>query len=102
MRPYINRLREIFRYQSYEQLERLAGKIPVGSAQRFGLPGGRELDLNPTAVRSQSVRMIIRTFYRGAQETRTEADLPAGRPYMHGGPPYGGGVLIIVITAYPE
>jgi len=42
VRPHINRLKEVFGYQSYEQLDLLSGKIPIGSGRRFGLPGGRE------------------------------------------------------------
>jgi hypothetical protein len=102
VRPHINRLKEVFGYQSYEQLDLISGKIPIGSGRRFGLPGGRELEVAPTAVRGQSVRMEVRIWRGGSRDLATVLDVPPGRPALLGGPSYAGGVLIIVITAHPE
>jgi len=76
--------------------------IPLGLAQRFALPGGRELELRPAAVTGAVVRMDIKILNRGAPEVSIVADVPPNRPALVGGPPYGGGVLIISITAQPQ
>lgn len=102
VRPHVNRLREVFGYQSYEQLDLLAGRIPVGSTRRFGLPGGRELEVRPDQIRGQNVRMSVKILSGGAPAASMVVEVPPGRPAMVGGPPYSGGVLIIVISAHPE
>ena len=98
-RVHVNRLRQVFGYQSYEQLDLIQAQIPLGLAQRFALPGGRELELRPAAVKGSVVRMDIKILNRGASEVSIIADVPANRPALVGGPPYEGGVLIIAITA---
>jgi RNA polymerase sigma-70 factor (ECF subfamily) len=101
-RFHLDRLRQVFGYQSYEQLDLIQVQIPLGLAQRFALPGGRELELRPAAVTGAGVRMDIKILNRGAPEVSIVADVPPNRPALVGGPPYGGGVLIISITAQPQ
>ena len=101
-RPYVNRLRQVFGYQSYEQLDHIRADIPLGITQRFALPGGRELELRPAAVKGSVVRMDIKILNRGTAEVSIVADVPSNRPALVGGPPYVGGVLIIAITAQPH
>jgi len=102
-RPYVNRLRQVFGYQSYEQLDLIQAQIPVGATQRFALPGGRELELRPAAVKGEIVRMDIRILKGGVPEVPPiVTDVTAKRPTVVGGPPYEGGVLIISITARPH
>ena len=101
-RRHVHRLRQVFGYQSYEQLDLIEAEIPLGLAQRFNLPGGRELELRPAVVRGPVVRMDIRILNRGMPEVSIIADVPPNRPALVGGPPYGGGVLIISITARPQ
>lgn len=101
-RLHINRLRQVFGYQSYEQLDLIRAQIPLGAAERFALPGGRELELRPAAVKGSVVRMDIKVLNRGASEVSVVADVPPNRPALVGGLPYEGGVLIIAITAEPQ
>ncbi len=102
LRLHVNRLRQVFGYQNYEQLDVIRAQIPPGAAQRFALPGGRELELRPSAVKGSLVRMDIKILNRGAPEVSIVADVPPNRPALVGGPPYEGGVLIITITAQPR
>jgi RNA polymerase sigma-70 factor (ECF subfamily) len=101
-RLHINRLRQVFGYQSYEQLDLIRAQIPLGTAERFALPGGRELELRPAAVKGSVVRMDIKVLNRGAPEVSVVADVPPNRPALVGGLPYEGGVLISAITAEPQ
>lgn len=101
-RRHVSRLRQVFGYQSYEQLDLIRAEIPLGTAQRFALPGERELELRPSAVKGSVVRMDIKILNRGTPEVSLVADVPPNRPALVGGPPYGGGVLIIAITAQPQ
>ncbi len=101
-RPFINRLREVFGYQSYQPMDEVQARLPIGGTQRFTLPGGRELELHAVGRRGPVVRMDVKIWRGGVQELGTILDVPPGRPAVIGGPPYGPGVLIIAITAQPE
>ena len=101
-RPHLKHLREIFPHQTHEQLDTIRAQIPLGFARRFALPGGRELEMRPLAVRGAFVQMDIKILNRGAPELSVVPELSSGRPTMVGGLPYRGGVLIIAITAHPQ
>ena len=101
-RPFIGRLREVFGYQNYQPLDEVQARLQMGGAQRFSLPGGRELELHALGQRGPVVRMNVRIWRAGVPELTTVIDVPPGRPAVIGGPPYGPGVLIIAITAQPE
>ena len=101
-RPFIGRLREVFGYQHYQPLDDIVARLPMGGAQRFSLPGGRELEIHPVGRRGPVVRMDVKIWRVGVQELATILDVPPGRPAVIGGPPYGPGVLIIAITAQPD
>jgi RNA polymerase sigma-70 factor (ECF subfamily) len=101
-RPHLNRLRQMFPHQSPEQLDTIRVQIPLGLAQRFGLPGGRELEMRPLAVQGPAVQMDVKILKGGVPEIRVIPTLWPNRPTMVGGPPYSDGVLIIAITARPQ
>lgn len=73
--------------------------MPLGMLQRFALPGGRELHIQPLVVRPPIVRMAVRIFRGPVAEIATVMDVPARRPALIGGMPHGPGVLIIAIRS---
>lgn len=95
------RLQELFRYSTYETLDRFRADVPMGAAHRFALPGGREIEVAPTGVRGQAVRMHIRLLRGGAPEMSAVLHTFPGQPALIGGPPHGPGVLIIILWAHP-
>lgn len=95
------RLQELFRYSTYETLDRFRADVPLGAAHRFALPGGREIEVSPTGVRGQAVRMHVRLLRGGAPEMTAVIHTSPGQPALIGGPPHGPGVLIIILWARP-
>jgi hypothetical protein len=99
---WVPRLREIFGYVIFEPMSAFETTMPVGIRQRFALPGGRELSIQPLGVRPPVVRMAIQISRGPVTEIATVMDVPARRPALIGGPPHGTGVLIIAIRSRPE
>lgn len=102
LRLWVPRLREVFGYASYEPVSAFEMTMPLGVAQRFALPGGREMEIQPLAVRAAVVRMLVRIKRGPVGELATVMDVPARRPVLIGGPPHDSGVLIIAIRSRPE
>jgi len=100
--PWVPRLREVFGYTTYEPMSAFETIMPVGLAQRFALPGGRQLDIHPLGIRPPVVRIAIKILRGPITEIATVMDVPARRPALIGGPPHGRGVLIIAIRSRIE
>ncbi len=101
LQPWMPRLREVFGYSSYEPISAFETTMPLGTLQRFALPGGRELQIQPLAIRVPVVRIAVRILRGPMIEIATVMDVPPRRPALIGGPPHGTGVLIIAIRARP-
>ncbi len=102
LKPWIPRLQEVFGYATYEPMSAFETTMPLGATQRFALPGGRELEIQPLALRPPIVRLAIRILRGPMAEIATVLDVPARRPAIIGGPPHGPGVLIIAIRSRAE
>jgi RNA polymerase sigma-70 factor (ECF subfamily) len=102
LRPWLPRLQEVFGYSTYEPISAFEAIMPIGLSQRFSLPGGRELELQPMAVRPPVVRLLVKVRRGGVSELTTLLDVPPRRPALIGGPPHGSGVLIIAIRSRLE
>lgn len=102
LRLWVPRLQEVFGYSSYEPMSAFEATMPLGMAQRFALPGGRELEIQPVAVRPPVVRILVKVKRGGISEIATVMDIPPRRPALIGGPPHGNGVLIIAIRSRIE
>lgn len=100
--PWVPRLREVFGYSIYEPMSAFETTMPLGMMQRFALPGGRELQIQPLAVRPPMVRIAVKIFRGLIAEIATVMDVPPRRPALIGGPPHGSGVLIIAIRSRIE
>jgi RNA polymerase sigma-70 factor (ECF subfamily) len=98
---WVPRLQEVFGYSHYEPISAFETTMPLGLLQRFALPGGRELQIQPLALRPPAVRIAVKVLRGPMTEIATVMDVPPRRPALIGGPPHGSGVLIIAIRSRP-
>lgn len=96
------KLRELFRYKEYTTLERYRAEVPVGTMQRWAIPGDRQLEVMPEGVVNSAVRMRLRLARGNLVELNANIQAQPGHPALIGGPRYNDGVLIIVIWADPN
>jgi RNA polymerase sigma-70 factor (ECF subfamily) len=96
------KLQNVFRYRDYATLERYRAEVPVGSLQRWPIPGSRQLDIVPEGVVNNAVRMQLRLVRGGVVELNTNIQAQPERPALIGGPRHDNGVLIIIIWANPH
>jgi RNA polymerase sigma-70 factor (ECF subfamily) len=101
LQPWIPRLQEVFGYSHYEPISAFETTMPLGVLQRFALPGGRELQIQPLTIRPPVVRIAVKILRGPMAEIATVMDVPPRRPAIIGGPPHGSGVLIIAIRSRP-
>ncbi len=101
LQPWVPRLREVFGYTTYEPISAFETTMPIGMPQRFALPGGRELQIQPLALLPSVVRIAVKILRGPIVEIATVMDVPPRRPALIGGPPHGPGVLIIAIRSRP-
>jgi hypothetical protein len=102
LRRILPRLRTLFRYTDYTTLDRQRVEGPLGTQQRFAVPGERWLEVTPDELHGTAVRMRVRLM-RGERPEVNAAILAApGAPAVFGGPPHGNGVLIIILWANPN
>lgn len=92
----VPRLRQTLRYRDYTLVNRYSGQAPVGTAQRFGVPGDRQLEITPESA--SPVRLRVRLVRGGIVEVTTSIQAAPGAPAVIGGPRHGDGVLIIVVS----
>ena len=85
--------------RQYEELDQIRAKIPLGQAQRFPLPGGRELEILPGGFRGPVARMSFKILNQGTSEVSVTADMPPGKPFSIVGPPHAQGVLHLIIVS---
>jgi RNA polymerase sigma-70 factor, ECF subfamily len=98
---WVPRLQEVFGYSHYEPMSAFETTMPLGLLQRFALPGGRELQIQPLTIRPPAVRIAVKILRGPMTEIATVMDVPPRRPALIGGPPHGPGVLIIAIRSRP-
>ena len=96
---WVPRLQKVFLYSHYEPVSAFETTMPVGMLQRFALPGGREMELQPLGIRPPVVRVLVRIKRGAVAELATVMDVPPRRPALIGGLPHESGVLIIAIRA---
>jgi RNA polymerase sigma-70 factor (ECF subfamily) len=102
MKRLLPQLRAMFRYTEYTTLDRHRVDVSVGTLQRFPIPGERWLEVTPDQLHDNTVHMKVRLL-RGEQPEMNANILAApGAPAVIGGPPYGHGVLIIILWANPN
>ena len=99
---WVPRLQEVFQYSHYEPVSAFETRMPVGMVQRFALPGGRELEIQPLGIRRPIVRVLVRIKRGPVGELTTVMDVPPRRPALIGGLAHQNGVLIIAIRSREE
>lgn len=96
---FLPRLRQVFRYREYTSVERYRAEVPVGTTQRWPVPGDRLLEVTPEDVTGNAVRLRVRLLRGSIAEVQTRIQAAAGNPAIIGGPRHGDGVLIIIVWA---
>ena len=102
LRRILPRLQTLFRYTDYTTLDRRRVEGPLGTQQRFPVPGERWLEVTPEQLQGTSVRMRVRLLRGERSEMNANILAAPGAPAILGGPPYGNGVLIIILWANPN
>ena len=98
---FLPKLRRLFRYKEYTSLARYVAEVPVGTTQRWLVPGDRQLEVTPQAVQNATVRFRVRLVRGSRTEVTTSIQAQAGNPAVIGGPRHGDGVLIIIVWPNP-
>ena len=102
LKRLLPQLRAIFRYSEYTPIARHWVEGRVGAMQRFPIPGDRWLDVTPDQLHGGGVRMQVRLLKGEHPLMNASLFASRGAPAVFGGPPYGRGVLIIILWANPN
>lgn len=102
IRRILPQLRMVFRYNDYTTLARHRIDGPLGTPQRFPIPGERWLEVTPDEMQGKRVRMRVRLYKGDRPEMNASIIAAPGAPAVLGGPPHGNGVLIIILWANPN
>ena len=102
LKRILPKLRAVFRYNDYTPIERHRVDGPLGTAQRFSIPGDRWLEVTPDQLQGTSVRMHVRLLRGDRPEMNSVLLAAPGAPAVFGGLPYANGVLIIILWANPN
>jgi RNA polymerase sigma-70 factor (ECF subfamily) len=99
LEAFLPKLRRLFRYSEYTTLERYRAEVPVGTTQRWPVPGDRLLEVTPEGVAVETVRMRVRLLRGDVTEVTMHIQAARGSPAVIGGPRHGDGVLVIIVWA---
>jgi RNA polymerase sigma-70 factor (ECF subfamily) len=102
LESFLPKLRRIFRYQEYTSLERYRAEVPIGTTQRWPVPGDRQLEVTPEAAAGGAVRFQVRLTRGNLTELTTHIRAQEGSPAVIGGPRHADGVLIIIVWPNPN
>ncbi len=98
--PVARQLSDSFKYSRYELIATPAGDAQVSQTWRTSLPGGRTLEVTPTAVAEGNYQLQVRVLGpRGEPVMTSSVRLRPGGTVFIGGPPNPPGVLIIALSA---
>ena len=98
--PVAKQLNDSFKYSRYELLATPAGDAQVSQTWRAPLPGGRTLEVTPTAVAEGNYQLQVRVLGpKGEPVMTSSVRLRPGGTVLIGGPPNPPGVLIIALSA---
>jgi RNA polymerase sigma-70 factor (ECF subfamily) len=95
-------LKRIFRFSEFTPVSRNVLEGPLGVMQRFSIPGDRSITVTPEKLRGTWVSMHVRLLKGEQPEMIASLRASPGAPAIFAGPPYGRGVLIIILWANPN
>jgi hypothetical protein len=95
-------LERLFRFSDFTTLARQVREGQLGVMQRFALPGDRWLNVTPEKIHGHRLHMHVRLLKGDQAEMIASLRASPGAPAIFGGPPYGRGVLIIILWANPN
>ena len=101
LEAFLPKLRQLFRYNNYTSLERYRAEVPVGTTQKWPVPGDRRLEVTPQSVRGAAVTFNMRLLRGSMTELSTNIQAQSGNPAVIGGPKHGSGTLIIILWTNP-
>jgi RNA polymerase sigma-70 factor (ECF subfamily) len=102
LQAFLPKLRQLFKYREYTSLERHRAEVPIGSTERWSVPGDRTLELTADGIVDSAVRFRLRLLRGQRAELNTDIQVARGSPAVIGGPRHGDGVLIIIVWANPD
>jgi hypothetical protein len=102
LEAFLPKLRQLFRYNNYTSLERYRAEVPVGTTQKWPVPGDRRLEVTPQSVRGAAVMFNMRLLRGSMTELSTNIQAQSGNPAVIGGPKHGSGTLIIILWINPS
>jgi hypothetical protein len=93
-------LQRTFRYTMYRLVDAPRGSAELKQTWRVGLPGGRALEVVPTAIDRKQSTLAVRILGPDGQPLmNTTVRLRSGATVLLGGPRHDQGVLIIALSA---
>src|SRR5256884_2481382 len=102
LEAFLPKLRQLFRYNSYTSLERYRAEVPVGTTQRWPVPGDRRPAGTPQSVKSGAVSFNVRLTRGNVTEVSTNIQAQSGNPAVIRGSKQGSGTLILILWTNPN
>jgi hypothetical protein len=75
--------------------------VPVGTTQKWPVPGDRRLEVTPQSVKGGAVSFNVRLIAAASTRSRTNIQAQSNNPAVIGGPKHGSGTLIIILWTNP-
>ena len=75
--------------------------MPVGTTQKWPVPGDRRLEVTPQSVKGGAVSFNVRLVRGSLAEVSTSIQAQSNNPAVIGGPKHGSGTLIIILWTNP-
>lgn len=92
-------LHSMFTYSSYRMIDRLKRFLSMGETGTIPLPENRSMRVTPVPARGDRIRLAVQIMEGNRNLLTTTLGLTRGGMVLVGGPPYGKGVMILIISA---
>jgi len=101
LRPYEPTLRRLFKYDTYQLLQRATASAPLPGRRRMSLGGGHRLEIEARQAEGGKIRLRTRWLRGDRLLVDTAVVASRNRPTVLGGPPAEGGqgALLLILVA---